>query len=238
MRQQHFLGFGRRPSATDTDPNFASVVALLHMDGADASTTFTDVKGHTFTASGNAQIDTAQSKFGASSGLFDGTGDYVSSADSADWEFGSGDFTLEFFMRLNSTSGNATLLAKINSAATDYMSFGVVRSTTSLVFYATSTGSSFDIVNGVTFATGLTTGVWYHVAINRTGTAWRGYIDGVGTSLATSSSAIVNSAFSLRIGGPSDSALFNGWIDEIRLTKGVGRYPSNFTPPSSAFPDA
>jgi hypothetical protein len=93
-------------------------------------------------------------------------------------------------------------------------------------------------VNGANFATGLTTGVWYHIAINRTGTAWRGYIDGVGTSLATSAAAIVNSSYSLRLGGPSDSALYNGWLDEIRLTKGVGRYPSNFTPPTAAFPDA
>ncbi len=233
----NLVGFGGRRSG-NTDPNFASVVALLHMDGTDASTTFTDVKGKTFTASGNAQIDTAQAKFGVSSGLFDGTGDYVSSADSADWEFGSGDFTIELFVRFNSTSGNATLLGKLDSAATDYMSFGISRSTTSLLFYATSTGASFDIANGVSFATGLTTGVWYHVAINRTGTAWRGYIDGVGTSIATSSAAIVNSSYSLRLGGPSDSALHNGWIDEVRLTKGVGRYPSNFTPPTAAFPNS
>jgi hypothetical protein len=233
----NLIGFGGRRSS-NTDPNFANVVALLHMDGTDASTTFTDVKGKTFTASGNAQLDTAQSKFGVSSGLFDGTGDFVSSADNADFEFGSGDFTIELFARFNATSGNATLIGKLDSAATDYMSFGIVRSSTNLVFYASSSGGGFEIANGVTFATGLTTGVWYHIAVNRTGTAWRGYIDGVGTSLATSSASIVNSSFSLRLGGPSDNAAYNGWLDEVRLTKGVGRYPANFTPPSAAFPDA
>lgn len=234
----NLVGFGGRRSS-DTDPYFSSVVALLHMDGADASTTFTDVKGHTFTASGNAQIDTAQSKFGGSSGLFDGTSDYVSSADSADWELGSGDFTIEMFVRLNSVAaGLAYIVGKLDSTATDVASFAIARSTASLVFYASSNNSSFDIANAASFATGLTTGVWYHVAINRTGTAWRGYIDGVGTSLATSAASIFNNSYQLRVGGPTNNLWHNGWIDELRITKGVGRYPSNFTPPTAAFPDA
>ena len=65
-------------------------VALLHMDGADTSTTFTDESGKTWTANGNAQIDTAQSVFGGASGLFDGTGDYLSASDHADWQLDGG----------------------------------------------------------------------------------------------------------------------------------------------------
>src|SRR3972149_9214360 len=60
---------------------------LLHMDGANGSTTFTDEMGQAVTANGNAQISTAQSKFGGASGLFDGTGDYLSVPASADWDF-------------------------------------------------------------------------------------------------------------------------------------------------------
>lgn len=222
----------------NTDPFFSSVVALLHGEGGDGTTTFTDQKGHTFTGSGNAQIDTAQFKFGAASMLFDGTGDFISSADHADWELGSGDFTIEFFARFNSTASTATIIAKIDAAATDFMSFGILRQTTNLHFYASSDNASFDIANGVQFATSLSTGTWYHIAINRTSNAWRGYIDGVGTSVSSSSAAIFNSAFQLRIGGPSDAANYNGWIDDLRITKGVGRYPSDFTPPSTTFPDA
>ncbi|MGE3429317.1 MAG: phage tail protein, partial [Hyphomicrobiaceae bacterium] len=73
------------------DEYWNNVIALLHMDGTNGSTTFTDQKGHTFTATGNAQISTAQSKFGGASALFDGTGDLVSSADHADWALGAGD---------------------------------------------------------------------------------------------------------------------------------------------------
>jgi len=68
---------------------------LLHMDGADGSTTFTDEAGHTVTANGNAQIDTAQNVFGGASGLFDGSSGYLTVPDSEDWNFGTGDFTFD-----------------------------------------------------------------------------------------------------------------------------------------------
>src|SRR5687768_6144765 len=74
-------------------------VALLHMDGADGSTTFTDESGKTWTARGDAQIDTAQSVFGGASGRLDGNGDFVDTPDHADWDFGSGDFTLDLRVR-------------------------------------------------------------------------------------------------------------------------------------------
>ena len=74
---------------------------LLHFDGTDGSTTFVDSSpsGKTVTAVGNAQIDTAQYKFGGASGLFDGNGDYLSVPDSDDWYFGTGDFTIDAWAR-------------------------------------------------------------------------------------------------------------------------------------------
>src|SRR5690554_1699309 len=94
----------------EVDPYFASVVLLLHGDGTDGSTTITDNSGsaHSPTVNGNSQIDTAESQFGGASVLFDGSGDYLEYADSADWDFGTGDFTVEFWMRRNAwpTSGN------------------------------------------------------------------------------------------------------------------------------------
>jgi hypothetical protein len=73
--------------------------ALLHMDGTDASTTFTDESGKTWTRSGDAQIDTDQYKFETASGKFDGSGDYVYTGDSADWDAGSGDYTVDYWAR-------------------------------------------------------------------------------------------------------------------------------------------
>jgi hypothetical protein len=221
-----------------TDPNFSNVSLLIQPTGAEAdgSTSIVDLKGHAATVSGNAQYDTGVLIDGRPTILFDGTGDRVSFADHADFEFGSGDFTIEFPVIFNSVSGNAQLVSKINSVATDFMSFGIAQNTTNLQFYASSSGAGFEIANAVTFASGLTTGVLYRVAVNRTGTAWRGYLDGVGASIATSSAAIVNSAFDLQIGGPSDSATLSANIGPVRLTKGVGRYPANYTPRATPYP--
>ena len=85
----------------------AQTVLLLHCDGTDASTTFTDSSSpaKTVTAVGDAQLDTAQFKFGTASGLFDGTGDELTVTDHADFDFGTGDFTIEFFVRFNSVTG-------------------------------------------------------------------------------------------------------------------------------------
>ena len=80
--------------------------ALLHFDGADESTTFTDESGKTWTAQDNAQLDTSVKKFGTASGLFDGTGDYVDSEVSADFGFGTDDFTVDFWMKSGQSSGN------------------------------------------------------------------------------------------------------------------------------------
>jgi len=80
-------------------------VALLHMNGTDAATAFTDETGKTWTAQGNAQIDTGQSKFGGASGLFDGTGDYIDTPDSTDWQLDGGAdanlWTIDFWVRFN-----------------------------------------------------------------------------------------------------------------------------------------
>jgi len=83
--------------AGPTDPDFASVVLLLHCNGSNGGTTFTDNSsyGRAMTANGNAQTSTAQSKFNGSSGLFDGAGDYLTASASSDFTFGTGDYTIE-----------------------------------------------------------------------------------------------------------------------------------------------
>src|SRR3990167_5305793 len=90
-------------SATQFDTD---CVLMLHMDGTDGATTFTDSSDNakTMTAVGNAQIDTAQSKFGGASGLFDGTGDWLTTPDSTDWDLGTGDFTIDFWIRFSSVA--------------------------------------------------------------------------------------------------------------------------------------
>ena len=227
-----FGGLGRTTKVATpvpSDPYFSYVVALLHMEGADASTTFTDQKGHTFTPGGNAQIDTAQFKFGSASALFDGTGDYLTTPSNADWAFGAGDFTIELWFRTAGTGPTQYLYenrAGTNSVARPLIYLGG----TSLNYF----------VNGVTQINGgiVSTNTWYHLAVARSGTSTKMFLNG--TQIGSTWTDNTNySQGTLDIGihyGHVNSG-WNGWIDDLRITKGACRYASNFTPPAAAFFD-
>ena len=218
------------------DPYWNNVVALLHFDGADASTTFTDVKGHTFTANGNAQIDIAQSLFGGASGLFDGSGDYISTPNSADFNFGTGDFEVEVAVRFNALPVNtaavifSTYDGGAGSWAVEYRNDGGL-------------GNRFCFQIGTTqynFAWTPSINTWYRTAVSRSGTALRAFINGtqIGSTL-TDSSNIGNTA-PLWIGALNSGGaafFFNGWLDECRITKGVAPHTANYTPDTAPFPD-
>lgn len=230
----HLIGFGAVAEVGETDPNFSSVGLLLHMDGADASTTFTDnsSNAHTVTANGNAQIDTAQSKFGGASGLFDGTGDYLQVADHASLDFGTGDFTVEGWFRLNATTAGQGMIGKGDPGTSSGWA----------LFF--NTGPNLHVYqNGLyrcTSNSNQSTGTWYHFAAVRNGTTWTLYIDGVAQTTTGTSGDNLDNTGNLRIGGQLTGVAvdMNGWIDDLRITKGVARYTSNFTPPTAAFPNS
>lgn len=212
------------------------VVLLLHGDGTDGSTTITDSapSPHTVTAGGNAQIDTAQSKFGGASILFDGTGDVATSADSADWDFGSGNFTIDLWFRLNATGINQSLVTQWTGAGSDRAWTFDVTSGNVLGFTARSSGAQIVNLIGVTT---LSTGAWHHAAIERNGNVWTLFLDGAVEATATASGTIQNSTTALRVGARGSGATeYNGWTDEVRVSKGVARYGgSAFTPPAAAY---
>jgi len=212
--------------------------SLLHFDGSDASTTFTDESGKTWTAYGNAQIDTAQSKFGGASGLFDGTGDYITSPDSADLYF-DGDFTIDFWVRFNSlpssgaymsfyaqrVDGNNQLFFGINNTSGTYKGR----------FYNQTGGTlTIDLFENLSGTT--STNTWYHIAIIRSGNDFKLFKDGVqcGSTL-TDSSPVTDFGASVYVGVFGSSFYLNGWVDEFRISKGVARWTANFTPPTAAY---
>jgi hypothetical protein len=237
-------GIGGPSPSQDTDPNFASVVSLLHFDGADGATTFTDnapgSPTRIWTPSGNAQIDTAQSKFGGASGLFDGAGDYLETADSPDWHFGSGDFTIEAWVRLNALGANQSIVLQIGATFTNAeVGFGVLVATDNKLSCFIGDGT-VTLKGHCTGGSALTTGQWYHIAYTRNSTDFATWIDGTQNSTASGSETQANSTQVVRIAraDASNNFYLNGWIDDLRITKGVARYTGNFTPPSSAFPDS
>lgn len=217
------------------DPDFASVSLLLHMDGSNGSTTFTDSSGSpkTVTASGNAQISTAQSKFGGASGLFDGSGDWLSAATIPN--IGTSDFVIEWWMRIadvsvyqhiigTSTNGNfmIALLAPFNGAG----AIGMGRNNV-----------AWDFVRNAS----LSNNTWHYCALSRDGGTMQLHVDGslVGASASNNNSYLIGT---MQIGSQSGGTVgpVNGYLDDVRLTIGTSRgyTGSTITVPTAAFPDA
>lgn len=231
-----------------TDPHFANVVLLCGFNGVDGATTSADDSNssHTLTFVGNAQLDTAQAKFGASSLLLDGSLDRVTVDDSTDWAISPSNaspFTIECWVRFNVLDSNNRGIMGHGTNTSSGLAWVLTGASTTgeLTFALSTNGSSFG-TTVTTSSAGMTTGVWYHIAVDKDSSGKiRVYVDGVMLASATPvNSAMFDSPAALAIGAQNaaGTADMNGWIDEVRITKGVARYASDggFTPPSSAFP--
>jgi hypothetical protein len=230
----------RRAALWPNDSFFSNVSLLLHMNGANTSPAFTDnsPSPKAVTALGNAQISTAQSKFGGASGLFDGTGDYCQTPNNAAFQFGSGNFTIEYWVYPTSLTGIKQHINPDNGSNTSY---AILTSGSALLYYLSSVGgSSWDVASGVSIGTA-TLNTWQHIALVRNGNVFTPYLNGVAGTTTTSSATLFNFTSKLTIGsdGPvTPLTPFQGYMDEVRITKGVARYTANFTPSTAAFPDA
>ena len=208
---------------------------LLHMDGVDASTTFTDESGKTWTAYGGAQIDTAQSKFGGASGLFDGTGDYVDTPDHADFRLDEGSdansWTIDFWVRFNGDpTGVANELMGQYVDADNYWRLN--KSVNNQIRFRIRSGAVNLVDLGPNWSPAANT--WYHVAIVKQGTTgYRFFVDGteVGTAIIDTD-PMPDFAASMIVGGCTGANYLNGWLDEVRISKGIARWTANFTPPT------
>jgi len=240
-RQRGFLLNPYRFGGGGGDPYYSNVSLLLHADGTNGSTTFTDnsPSPKTVTAYGNAQIRTAQSNWGGGSALFDGAGDYATISSSTDLEFGSGNATIELFFRPNALPSVAGgLVARDNSSG--YSNFSVNYRSSGAIQAYMSFNSPTDIPLILTSSITLSVGTWYHIAFVKSGLAYVLYIDGVSRASGTAAShPPIGLSTQTIIGAFTSSTYFlNGYIDDLRITKGVARYTANFTPPAAAFPNS
>lgn len=209
------------PIVQAMDPDFASVSLLLHLNGSNGSTTFTDSSsnGASITAAGNAQISTTQSKFGGASAYFDGSGDYLQYAAGTTNIGSSQDCTLEcWFYR---TGGEAL--------------FGTTFSGNFQLLTVMS-GKLYAYWNGPELEGGIVSdSTWNHAAITRSSGTLRLFLNG--TQVASTTGSTANFTVN-RFGNTIYRSDWSGYIDEIRLTVGVARYTASFTAPTAPFPDA
>lgn len=218
----------------ETNPE--KTVLLLHFDGTNASTSFIDssLYGKTLTPSGNAQISTAQSKFGSSSASFDGTGDFLTTQDNNDFNFSNGNFTIHFWIRRAATGSLQYMFGQCNNGLSAGISFisGFQSDNTILTSYTTD-GTTLKQV--ATAGTITDTNTWHHLAYVRNTTTLTIYIDGVSSATyPISTDTIFDSTNLFGIGCPGETttSTFNGFIDEFVVIKGTAKWTTNFTAPT------
>ena len=210
-----------------TAPVTAITNTSLLVNGTNAAIYDSTAKNDLVTV-GSAQISTAQAKFGGSSMNF-GSGSYLTSPTSSLYAFGTGDFTIETFIYLTSVPSDTCIIDGRDGTGTVVKPcLFVQQSSSNFIFY----------VNGAVRVQGGTYSLntWQHVAVSRSGGSTKLFVNGtqVGSTYTDSNSYL---ACSMRIAYFNDGSTtnsFNGYIDELRITK-YARYTSTFTPTTSSF---
>jgi YD repeat-containing protein len=191
--------------------------ALLHFDGANGGTTFTDVLGHSFSIGGGSPVtSSAELEFGSAS-LFPGSSGYIATPGSNDWVF-SGDYTMEMWQYVTNTTDIRRIMGQ---------SSWQFHHNQAIYFYDGSGWNNLGSFPG--------TNVWFHVAVSRHGSTSYGFINGILTATWTNSASFGSSAEPLWIGHVNGNVDFapNMYIDDIRITNGIALYTANFTPPTA-----
>ena len=191
----------------------------------------------------NTSSSTNIYKYGLSSMYFNGTSSYTIAPYNPFYNLGSGNFTVDFWVYFNSTAANQQIISQYNAT---YFNWGIaIGPAGTLSYYLSSNGSSWNIANGVSMGT-FTTGSWYHIALVRNGSVFTPYINGTAGTTSSSSSALYTVNAPLTVGALFNAGsstfdtqtistfanYFNGYLDDVRLTKGIARYTTGFTPPA------
>jgi hypothetical protein len=216
------------------DPHWGSTVLAMHMDGEDDGTVFTDMKGHAITRVGNTVTKTGTKRFGSASAYFDGTGDELRTDNTAEWDLNGVDYTVEAWVYVTAwpVGGSwGTIVGRHYATA----GWRVIYNNAGAVHFSTDAASD----NGFFSPSGaLKLNTWHHVAAVGLNTGQSMcFVDGkLLATEATHSMAV--SGFPLRIGSTDGANWFHtGYIDDLRITKGVARYTTDFAVPERPFAD-
>jgi len=220
-----------------TTPIAAIANTQLLLSGTNCATP--DTSGNNdFIAYGGAQVG-SNSMFGTGALVLNGSTDYLATATTGGGDFGTGDFTVEFWM--NAVAAGTTPVAVVGTQAiSGNATAGMWRvvnryNGTNGLYLCYTTGGAWS--DNQLSAVNYNDGAWHHVAVTRRGTIVRGFVDGVLVGTLASVSQNLTSGQKLLVGYQAqDGAYFTGSIDDLRITKGVARYTAGFTPPTAALP--
>lgn len=232
--------FGFAGITAAKDPNFSNVTLLCHFDNGNGSTTFTDNSSYnqTITSNQGAAQSTTQVKFGASS--FQSTSvpankPYLTLTNT-NFNFGTASFTIELWYYYIASQAVSFGGFFDNGGQGIYPAFG--GSGLNLIFYGPVSNS-----DTTGYPHGMTNNAWNFLAFVRNGTTFTIYVNGnsignwtgiTGSCNPLSGSQAFISAYSL---SPNNYPA-GGFMDEYRITNGIARYTSNFTPPTAPFPNS
>jgi hypothetical protein len=204
---------------------------MLHMNGSNGGGTFTDEIGKAMSLTGTPYTDTDVKKFGSAS-MHNEANEGIYTADSDDWDFGTGDFTWQCWVNWETlpSGGGEQVMISQRPDASNYQILRVVETsgTWAVQFYATASPSVNCAKTGLT----LSTGTWYHIAAIGYGGVYNVYVDGVAGSADTGAATMPAITGDLHIGRKSNGASLLGYIDEVRIDKGVALWTGAFTPPT------
>lgn len=209
----------------------SSTALLIESDTSDGSTTITDssASAHTVTPTGNVHHEVDQARFGATSLYFDGAGDYLTIPASADWDWSSdGIVTIDFWVYKTVAGTQQTLINSWTTIGT-YDWYCCFTTGNKLALYP----QGYPGVGLLTGTTSVSTGVWHHVALVSDGSQTKLYLDGV-LDGSIAYPILGNSARAIHLGVNGNTLsghYLTGYLDEIRISKGVVRWAGNFTPP-------
>lgn len=212
--------------------NDAFTKLLLHMDS-----NFTDSSGvGTGVSASLATISAVQSKFGGGSGLFTGGGNYLNFADTVNYQFGSGDWTIDFWIYPTTISANHFVYSDYSTVNAGYSVYFTISLLGGGQLSIKKDGSHSLEVNVPDGSFAVNT--WQHVGCIRSGNNLYVAVNGnMGTPTDATSFTIYNPGNTRLIGNldTNGDGPFVGYIDEFRISKGIARWTANFTPPTHAY---
>lgn len=229
------------------DPNWSNVGLLCHFDGTNGATTYTDssASAHNISSvSSGSSLTTSNFKFGTASLTIGSSSQYarVTSGVAQDFQFGSGQFTVECWAyKVSGSYANPGVLLAFDLTSARSWLLYVDTSTLAVTFqYSTNGSSTSNVASGSSAYPGINQ--WVHMAADRDASnVLRVYVNGAVVASATVSASFFagSSANNMCVGNTqlNTSQGWTGQIDDARITKGVARYAGAFTPPTAAFPD-